>query len=131
MPTHLKQVTLVEFFMGYHLSGCLELPVAGRNDRNQQVWISLSNAAISELIPRTLKSKLDVFVVLIDLVFAKFGLDVDRMLISKPHLGTHRSIPAFQIPWPENTGNRVSSALYFFTSRRPIRTARDLARAWP
>ena len=40
--------------MGYHLGGCLELPVAGRNNRSQQVLIPVNNTAVSELIPRTL-----------------------------------------------------------------------------
>lgn len=129
--THLKQVTLIEFFMGYHLGGCLELPVAGRNNRSQQVWIPVNNTAVSELIPRTLQSKLDVFAVLIDLVFDRFGLNVDRLMISKPQLGIHRTSLAFWIPWPDDTELRVNHVLSFYTSRRPIRQARDLARAWP
>ena len=117
--------------MGYHLGGCLELPVAGRNNRSQQVLIPVNNTAVSELIPRTLQSKLDVFAVLIDLVFDRFGLNVDRLMTSKPQLGIHRASLAFWIPWPDDTELRVNHVLSFYTSRRPIRQARDLARAWP
>ena len=100
----------------------LRASVAGRNNRSQQVLIPVNNTAVSELIPRTLQSKLDVFAVLIDLVFDRFGLNVDRLMTSKPQLGIHRASLAFWIPWPDDTELRVNHVLSFYTSRRPIQS---------
>ena len=91
----------------------------------------MDRSTISELVPRTLKARLDVFTVLFDLVDGWFALSVDRCQLSKPQLGILKSLPGIKIPWPNAVEQRVNGTLGFFTSNRPIRFARDLARAWP
>eukprot|EP00435_Cladocopium_sp_Y103_P067936 s1011_g30.t1 len=129
--SYLRHVTLIEFFMGYHLCGCAELPVAGLNNSAQRVWIHMDSSHISDLVPRTLKAKLDVFAVLLGLVFGLFGCPLLKMKINKPHLGITRVVEAVQIPWPADIEQHVNCALSFYTARRPIVYARDLSRAWP
>lgn len=91
----------------------------------------MDSSAVSALVPRTLKSKLDVFAVLVDLVITRFHIDVDRLELSKPSLGICRSFSSFWIPWPVDLECKVNYAVSHFTSRKPIRWARDLAKAWP
>lgn len=129
--SHVKSVTVIEFYMGYHLCGGLELPIAGLDQRAQKIWIPMEQSAVSELVPRTLKTKLDVFVALVDLVFSKFEIFVDKLLINKPFLGITRTVPAMRIPWPTDVEQRVCHAISFYTARKPIIHARDLARPWP
>lgn len=71
----------------FSLCGGLELPVADRNAQGQQTWMQMNRSTVSELVPRTLKARLDVFAVLFNLIVGWFGLPVDRCQACKPHLG--------------------------------------------
>jgi len=110
--THLKSVTFVEAFMGFHLYAGVELPVAGRDTHNQRIWMHMDRSTISELVPRTLKARLDVFTVLFDLVDGWFALSVDRCQLSKPQLGILKSLPGIKIPWPNAVEQRVNGTRF-------------------
>eukprot|EP00435_Cladocopium_sp_Y103_P055110 s1486_g18.t1 len=131
--TYVQPVTAVEFYIGYHIFCGLELPVASRDAHAHPIWLQLDRSAIAELMPRTLKSKVDVLVILFDLILSWFGLTVDRCQISKPHLGIAKTLPGYHLPWPldveqkdeESAGNeqtiqKTRDPMIFFcrTSRR-------------
>ena len=93
------------------LCGGLELPVADRNAQGQQTWMQMNRSTVSELVPRTLKARLDVFAVLFDLIVGWFDLPVDRCQACKPHLGILKKMVGFKIPWPKDVERPVNGPL--------------------
>ena len=68
----MKPVSFVEIFIGFYLDCGVEMPVAGRDARSNRVWHSVSSGAATDLMGRTLGSKVEVFRVLFQLVLDAF-----------------------------------------------------------
>lgn len=128
---YVKNVTLMEFFVGYHLDVGGALPVASRTSNGTLTWLATSSDVLSVLVPRTLKSQMDVCSWIFATLMKNFQISVDRGHLSKPHLGIIKPLPSFMIPWPIDLETKVQLTLSAYTARRPVRYARDLARAFP
>lgn len=127
----MKPVSFVEIFIGFYLDCGVEMPVAGRDARSNRVWHSVSSGAATDLMGRTLGSKVEVFRVLFQLVLDAFTLQLETVQVCRPSCGILKRLPGLMFPWSADTERRVHLHIGGFTSSRPIRLARDLARAWP
>ena len=92
--------------------------------------LQITRPAVSELVPRTLRMKLELFAVFIDLVVGWFDLPLDRSQMSKPSLGIWQTLPSFKIRWPPVIEQCVCEPAGNFTSGHPITYARNLPPAW-
>ena len=64
--------------------------------------LQITRPAVSELVPRTLGMKLELFTVFIDLLVGWFDLPLDRSQMSNPSLGIWKILPSFKIRWPSS-----------------------------
>ena len=97
----------------------------------RKTWHTPSHSATHELVVRTLKSKVDVFAHLFDLVDGYFDLNATKAHLSKPQFGIIRRLPGVLILWSSSLEQHILGYLNYVVSRRPIRYVRDLARIWP
>lgn len=121
----------MEIYIGYYLECGGDLPIASRDLAGRRVWMASTSSTLSGLVGRALKSRMDVLAWLFEAVLGCFQISLNSVRISKPHLGICRQLAGYKIPWPLTFEQRVHWHVGAFTSQRPIRFARDLARSWP
>ena len=131
LSDHLQTVTFLELFVGFYLDAKIDLPVRVLNNSSEETWVPVRSGHIGELLGRSLKSRVDVFRYVFDLVFELVGFEHEWTLLAALHIGIYKPLEALTIPWPRGLDSRVSATMARFTASRPIRHSRDLARSWP
>ena len=73
----------------------------------------------------------EVFGLLLRMVFDSLGWCFEVVSITRPEAGLFVQCDAVQMPWPEHEATLAIAQLSSYFSRRPANRRADLARHWP
>ena len=126
-----QTVTFLEFFVGFFYDSKVDLPVRVLTHDSQESWIPVRTGRVGDLMGRSLQSRVAVFKYVFVLICKLIDVQLDWTHLSVPSIGIFKPMDALVVPWPRALAQQVSGILSRYTSGRPIRHSRDLARSWP